>query len=181
MYEEMSRVKHLFTRYGGHKMAAGVSLEEDNVQKFRREINENCTLSADELEEKVHIDVPMPISYVNWPLMEQLEQLEPFGNGNPKPLFAQKDVELLSARVLGKNGNAVRFTVLDDQGKRWEMMAFGDPEPMNQYMAEKFGRNAVDALYLNKVSGIRLSVTYYPTVNTWQGNSRLQLVMRHYQ
>lgn len=181
MYEEMTRVKHLFIRYGGHRMAAGLSLEEENVEKFRRAVNENCTLTPEELEEKVHIDVPMPISYVSWPLMEQLEELEPFGNGNPKPLFAQKNVELLSARVLGKNGTAVRFTVLDDQGKRWEMMAFGDPGPMNEYMAEKFGRDAVNALYLSKASGIRLSVTYYPSVNTWQGNSKLQLVMRHYQ
>ncbi len=181
MYEEMTRVKHLFTKYGGHKMAAGLSLPEEHVELFRQQINANCTLTEEELEEKVHIDVPMPISYVSWPLVEQLEALEPFGNGNPRPLFAQKDVELLSARIMGKNRNVVRLTVADDQGKRWEMMSFGDPEPMKQYLSEKFGRERTDALYLNQTSGIRLSVVYYPSVNTWQGNSRLQLVLRYYQ
>ncbi len=182
MYEEMTKVNHLFTRYGGHKMAAGLSLAEENVEEFRRQINQVCTLTPDEMEEKIHIDVPMPISYVSHTLVEELKRLEPFGNGNPRPLFAQKDVGFLSARILGKNGNAVRFTVLDDQGKRWEMMAFGDPQPMNSYMAERFGQPAVDSLYQGKGDGcVRLSVIYYPEINTWQGNARLQLIMRHYQ
>ena len=114
---------------------------------------------------------------------------EPFGNGNPRPLFAQKDLLFLSARVLGKNGNAVRFTVLDDAGQRWEMMAFGDPAPMDAYMEEKFGSEAVRRLYGmgfsmtggGETSQIRLSVTYYSSVNTWKGDSRLQLVMKQYQ
>ncbi len=182
MYEEMTKVNHLFTRYGGHKMAAGLSLAEENVEEFRRQINQVCTLTPEQMEEKIHIDVPMPISYLSYTLVEELQRLEPFGNGNPRPLFAQKDVAFLSARLLGKNGNAVRFTVLDDQGKRWEMMAFGDPEPMNAYLAERFGQPAVDRLYQGKGNGeIRLAVVYYPEINTWQGNSRLQLIMRHYQ
>ncbi len=181
MYEEMTKVNHFFTRYGGHKMAAGLSMEEKDVDCFRREINAICRLKQEDMEEKVHIDVPMPVSYVSWPLVEELERLEPFGNGNPRPLFAQKDLEFLSARVLGKNRNAVRFTVLDDKGKRWEMMAFGDPDSMDAYLAERFGQAAVDGLYRGRGEGIRLSVAYYPSVNTWQGNEKLQLIMKYYQ
>nr|WP_308624774.1 single-stranded-DNA-specific exonuclease RecJ [uncultured Eisenbergiella sp.] len=181
MYEEMTRIKHLFTKYGGHKMAAGLSLEEKDVESFRREINAVCTLTESDMEERVHIDVPMPVSHVSMEFVQELELLEPFGNGNPKPVFAQKDLSFLSARILGKNGNAVRFTVLDDCGTKWEMMAFGDPEPMNAYMDKKFGREAVERLYLGKSQDIRLSVTYYPSVNSYQGNTKLQLVMQQYQ
>lgn len=181
MYEEMTRVKHLFTKYGGHKMAAGLSLEEKDVENFRREINAVCTLTESDMEERVHIDVPMPVSHVSMEFVKELELLEPFGNGNPKPVFAQKDLSFLSARILGKNGNAVRFTVLDDCQTKWEMMAFGDPEPMNAYLEKKFGREAVERLYLGKSQDIRLSVTYYPSINTYQGNTKLQLVMQQYQ
>lgn len=170
-------------------MAAGLSIKSGDVGTFRRRINEVCTLTPQDLEERVHIDVPMPVSYITRSLVDELDRLEPFGNGNPRPLFAQKDLLFLSARVLGKNGNAVRFTVLDDAGQRWEMMAFGDPAPMDAYMEEKFGSEAVRRLYGmgfsmtggGETSQIRLSVTYYPSVNTWKGDSRLQLVMKQYQ
>ena len=189
MFEEMTKIREIFTRYGGHKMAAGLSIKSGDVETFRRRINEVCTLTPQDLEERVHIDVPMPVSYITRSLVDELDRLEPFGNGNPRPLFAQKDLLFLSARVLGKNGNAVRFTVLDDAGQRWEMMAFGDPAPMDAYMEEKFGSEAVRRLYGmgfsmtdgGETSQIRLSVTYYPSVNTWKGDSRLQLVMKQYQ
>lgn len=133
------------------------------------------------MEERIHIDVPMPVSHVSMEFVKELELLEPFGNGNPKPVFAHKDLTFLSARILGKNGNAIRFTVLDDCRNKWEMMAFGDPEPMNDYMKKKFGQEAVERLYLGKSQDIRLSVTYYPSINTYQGNTKLQLVMQQYQ
>ena len=220
MFEEMTKIRDIFTRYGGHKMAAGLSIRSGDTELFRRRINQVCTLTPQDLEERIHIDVPMPVSYITRSLVDELDRLEPFGNGNPRPLFAQKDLLFLSARVLGKNGNAVRFTVQDDAGGRWEMMAFGDPSPMNAYLEEKFGSDAVQKLYGTGFPGaafsgrvpagsaagqthadrqtaaagqvhadrqaagqtqIRLSVTYYPSVNTWKGESRLQLVMRQYQ
>lgn len=181
MYEEMTKVNHLFIRYGGHRMAAGLSLEEKDVENFRRQINEVCTLTEEEMEEKVHIDVPMPLSHVSRALVEDLEKLEPFGNGNPRPLFAHKDLEFLSARILGKNRNAIRFTVRDDRGEEREMMAFGDPAGINAYISDKYGQAALEGLYAGRRTGIRLSVTYYPSVNTWRGTSGLQLVMKQYQ
>ncbi|MFQ9637111.1 MAG: single-stranded-DNA-specific exonuclease RecJ [Eisenbergiella sp.] len=180
MYEEMTRVKHLFTSTAAIN-GCGPVFGGEGCGKLPEEINAVCTLTESDMEERVHIDVPMPVSHVSMEFVQELELLEPFGNGNPKPVFAQKDLSFLSARILGKNGNAVRFTVLDDCQTKWEMMAFGDPEPMNAYLEKKFGREAVERLYLGKSQDIRLSVTYYPSINTYQGNTKLQLVMQQYQ
>ena len=181
MYEEMTKCSSFFTKYGGHKMAAGLSMREEDVEPFRQKINEICTLTEDDLQEKIHIDVPMPVSYVSFRLVEELELLEPFGTGNPKPVFAQKDLKFVSARALGKAGNVLRFTVEDSEQKRWEMMYFGGKDNFEAYAAEKYGQTALDGLYSGKGSPLYFDVGYYPGVNTWQGNTKLQLVMQQYR
>lgn len=181
MYEEMTKCSSFFTKYGGHKMAAGLSMREEDVEPFRQKINEICTLTEDDLQEKIHIDVPMPVSYVSFRLVEELELLEPFGTGNPKPVFAQKDLKFVSARALGKAGNVLRFTVEDSEQKRWEMMYFGGKDNFEAYAAEKYGQTALDGLYSGKGSPLYFDVVYYPGVNTWQGNTKLQLVMQQYR
>ena len=181
MYEGLNRVKHLLSKFGGHKMAAGLSMREEDVEPFRQKINEICTLTEDDLQEKIHIDVPMPVSYVSFRLVEELELLEPFGTGNPKPVFAQKDLKFVSARALGKAGNVLRFTVEDSEQKRWEMMYFGGKDNFEAYAAEKYGQTALDGLYSGKGSPLYFDVVYYPGVNTWQGNTKLQLVMQQYR
>lgn len=181
MYEEMTKYSSFFTKYGGHKMAAGLSMREEDVEPFRQKINEICTLTEDDLQEKIHIDVPMPVSYVSFRLVEELELLEPFGTGNPKPVFAQKDLKFVSARALGKAGNVLRFTVEDSEQKRWEMMYFGGKDNFEAYAAEKYGQTALDGLYSGKGSPLYFDVVYYPGVNTWQGNTKLQLVMQQYR
>ena len=113
--------------------------------------------------------------------MEELELLEPFGTGNPKPVFAQKDLKFVSARALGKAGNVLRFTVEDSEQKRWEMMYFGGKDNFEAYAAEKYGQTALDGLYSGKGSPLYFDVVYYPGVNTWQGNTKLQLVMQQYR
>lgn len=181
IYEEMTKCSSFFTKYGGHKMAAGLSMREEDVELFRQKINEICTLTEDDLQEKIHIDVPMPVSYVSFGLVEELELLEPFGTGNPKPVFAQKDLKFVSARALGKAGNVLRFTVEDSEQKRWEMMYFGGKDNFEAYAAEKYGQTALDGLYSGKGSPLYFDVVYYPGVNTWQGNTKLQLVMQQYR
>lgn len=181
IYEEMTKCSSFFTKYGGHKMAAGLSMREEDVEPFRQKINEICTLTEDDLQEKIHIDVPMPVSYVSFRLVEELELLEPFGTGNPKPVFAQKDLKFVSARALGKAGNVLRFTVEDSEQKRWEMMYFGGKDNFEAYAAEKYGQTALDGLYSGKGSPLYFDVVYYPGVNTWQGNTKLQLVMQQYR
>ena len=181
IYEEMTKCSSFFTKYGGHKMAAGLYMREEDVEPFRQKINEICTLTEDDLQEKIHIDVPMPVSYVSFRLVEELELLEPFGTGNPKPVFAQKDLKFVSARALGKAGNVLRFTVEDSEQKRWEMMYFGGKDNFEAYAAEKYGQTALDGLYSGKGSPLYFDVVYYPGVNTWQGNTKLQLVMQQYR
>ena len=181
IYEEMTKCSSFFTKYGGHKMAAGLSMREEDVEPFRQKINEICTLTEDDLQEKIHIDVPMPVSYVSFRLVEELELLEPFGTGNPKPVFAQKDLKFVSARALGKAGNVLRFTGEDSEQKRWEMMYFGGKDNFEAYAAEKYGQTALDGLYSGKGSPLYFDVVYYPGVNTWQGNTKLQLVMQQYR
>lgn len=181
IYEEMTKCRRFFTKYGGHKMAAGLSMREEDVEAFRREINRICTLTEDDLQERVHIDVPLPVSHVSFDFVEELELLEPFGTGNEKPVFAQKDLLFLSARVLGKTGNVVKFTVQDDAGKRWEMMLFHGKEDFEGCAVKKNGQAALDALYEGKSAGLLFDAVYYPGVNTWQGNTKLQLVLQKYR
>ena len=181
IYEEMTKCSSFFTKYGRHKLAAGLSMREEDVEPFRQKINEICTLTEDDLQEKIHIDVPMPVSYVSFRLVEELELLEPFGTGNSKPVFAQKDLKFVSARALGKAGNVLRFTVEDSEQKRWEMMYFGGKDNFEAYAAEKYGQTALDGLYSGKGSPLYFDVVYYPGVNTWQGNTKLQLVMQQYR
>jgi len=183
MYDEMTKCKELFTKYGGHKMAAGMSLLEENVVNMRRMLNENCQLTPEDFEEKVLIDVPMPMDYVNLAFVAELDKLEPFGNGNPKPQFAQKNVRFISGRILGAGKNVGKYTVEDENGRRYEMIYFGDAqiEDFHAYLAHKFGAEAVKQLYNGHTRDILLSVVYYPEINEFRGNVSLQMVMKYYQ
>lgn len=185
MYDEMTKCKELFTKYGGHKLAAGLSLPEENVDVFRSRLNENCTLTDADFEEKVMIDVPMPMAYASIGFVREIARLEPFGNGNPKPQFAQKNVRFVGGRVFGANRNVGKYTVADEGGKKYEMIYFGDIEAFDAYVAEKYGAAAVDNLYhrgtQTAAGDIVLSVVYYPDINEYRGNVSLQMVMKYYQ
>lgn len=181
MYDEMTKCKELFTKYGGHKLAAGLSLPEENVDKLRTALNENCTLTEEDFEEKVLIDVPMPMEYANLAFIEELDKLEPFGNGNAKPLFAQKQVSFVKGKILGQNRNVGKYTVADENGKVYEMIYFGDIETLNDYMRQKFGEASVDSLYYGSCRDIQMSVAYYPDINEFRGNVSVQMVMKYYQ
>lgn len=180
MYDKMSECKDLYTKYGGHKMAAGVSMPEENVDKFRAYLNEHCELTEDDLEKKIHIDVPMPMSYVTNGFVRQLSVLEPFGNGNPKPVFAQKNIRLIKGRILGKNSNVGKYTVEDEQGGRYEMMYFGDMETWHMFLIDRFGQEAYDGLYRGTGCSICIHVIYYPDLNVYQGKESLQMIMQDY-
>lgn len=165
MYEELSKCKDLFTRYGGHRMAAGVSMPAGNLEEFARRMEEECHLAPEDYVEKVRIDVAMPFSYVNEELIRQFSLLEPFGNGNPKPLFAQKNLELDSVRILGKNQNVGKYRVTDEYGRHYELTFFGDQTELQQAWEQKGA----------------LSVTYYPQINVYRGRSEIQFVIQNYQ
>lgn len=164
MYEELVRCSDLLEQFGGHPMAAGLSLKEENVEPFRKRLNELCTLTQAELTPKVTIDVPMPISYLTRELTEQLSILEPFGKGNTKPLFAQKDLRVLNLRILGKNQNVAKMKLVDVTGTSVDAVYFGQALEFQAYVQQKE----------------TVSVTYYPEINVYQGKETLQTVIRNY-
>lgn len=181
MYEEMTRCKECFIKYGGHKMAAGLSMEEKDVDVFREKINQECRLTKEDLEEKIHIDVAMPLSYITKELIRELELLEPFGVGNGKPVFAQKDVHILSGRIIGKNRNVGKYSVTDGSGYCYDMVYFGDLEAFHGFLAEKAGEPMVNRLYSGERADIPVSIIYYPDINQYGGKESIQIVMRGYR
>ena len=181
MYEEMTACKAFFTKYGGHKMAAGLSMKEADVEHFREEINRRCRLTEADFEEKVHIDAAMPLSYLSRGLIKELELLEPFGVGNTKPVFAQKDVHLLNGRILGKNRNVGKYSVTDGNGTYMDMMYFGDLDAFHAFLAKKAGQNTADRLLAGERVDIALCIAYYPSVNSFGGRETIQIVLQNYQ
>ena len=181
MYDKMSECKELYIKYGGHKMAAGLSLPEENVEAFRSFLNAHSGLREEDLTEVVHIDVPMPMSYVTTALINQFSLLEPFGNGNPKPVFAQKSVRVCRGRILGKNKNVGKYRVADEAGHEYDMMYFGDLEGWHGFLASHFGEEEVRRLYDGDASEIVISVIYYPDLNVFRGREQLQMIMQDYR
>ncbi|MCH5254626.1 MAG: single-stranded-DNA-specific exonuclease RecJ [Lachnospiraceae bacterium] len=180
MYEQMSLCKHLFTRYGGHKMAAGLSMPEENMEEFRESLNRNCNLTDEDFEEKILIDVAMPLSYIRMDFVKQLRLLEPFGNGNPKPVFAQKNIHVLRGRILGKNGNVGKYSIRDEQGTTFEMIYFGDLDRWHDFLAASFGAEERDRLYREGSDAIVIQIIYYPEINVYRDKESLQIVMQDY-
>lgn len=181
MYEELTGCRELFTKYGGHKMAAGLSMREEDVDVFRKKINARCRLTGEDLEEKIHIDVAMPLSYISKELIKELELLEPFGVGNVKPVFAQKDVHVISGRIMGKNRNVGKYVITDGNGQFYEMVYFGDLEAFRDFLVEKAGEYMVNRLYQGERVDIPMSIVYYPDINRYGGRESIQIVMRGYK
>ena len=165
MYEELCRCREYLTKFGGHPMAAGMSLAEENVEAFRRKLNEYSTLTEEDFLEKIVIDVPMPISYIRRDLIEQLELLQPFGKGNEKPVFAQKNIRLLGCRIFGKNRNVVKMQAMDENGYAVDAVYFGDGDEFSEAVK---GHES-------------LSILYYPTINRYQGRENIQITIQSFQ
>lgn len=181
MFEEMSRVGDLMTKYGGHPMAAGLTLPKENLEQFRYRLNQQTTLTEMDFTAKISIDVPMPVSYITESLVEELHLLEPFGCGNPKPLFAQKDLAVLSATVIGKQRNVLKLRLADAQGYEIDGIYFGNIDDFNKYISSHFPENEVEYMYQGRKNAVKLSFTYYPEVNEFRGSRKLQLVIQNYQ
>ena len=181
MYEELNKCKDILTKFGGHRLAAVLSLEKENIAEFRRRLNENCTLTEEEMKEKVTIDMEMPFLCVTEELVKELELLEPFGKGNTKPIFAARGVMLLGARILGKNRNVLKIKAQDANGSVIEAMLFQNVEGFLKNMEETYGRMEVDALLQGRGGYIKIAVTYYPDINEYMGKRTPQIVITHYR
>lgn len=182
MYDSMVAVKECFSKYGGHKLAAGLTLADRDVEAFRRALNEKAQLTEDDFVPRVHIDVPMPMEYATFELAKQLNQLEPFGVGNPKPLFAQKEVLFVGARRIGATGSYAKFIVeLPKEGyeTREDLMYFGDLEAFCAFLDKKYGEGSADSLFDGN-GRFRVSVTYQAGINTYRGRESLQFIMQNY-
>ncbi len=180
MFEELSKCKELFTKFGGHKMAAGLSMEsEEQIEVLRKRLLEQCTLKENDFVEKVYIDAALPMSYASLELAKELETLAPFGNGNQKPLFAEKDMILTNAQALGQKGNAVRLTLQGQDGIRKEAMLFGDIEAFHSFLEEKFGAGAAQKIY-RAVCDYPISLVYSIEVNSFHMRESAQIQVKYY-
>lgn len=165
MYQGLCKVSDLLVKFGGHTMAAGLSLEEKDIDEFRRRLNADAELTEEDFVPKIWIDVPMPFEYVNEKIVQELKNLEPFGQGNEKPLFAQKSLVIRNARVLGKNRNVVKLNLVTETGQPVDGLLFADGD---RFLEEQAGRNMIDMIY-------------YPDVNEYNGTRTLQAVIRNYK
>ncbi len=181
MYQELSKCSELLKKYGGHKLAAGFSLEKEKIETFRRMLNENCTLTQEELTEKVVIDMELPFACVTERFIQELSLLEPFGKGNTKPVFAARNVEILSGRILGKNRNVLKLRVRDATNTTLDAMYFNHGEEFLKVLKDRYGEEGVEAMLSGRQSPVTLSVTYYPELNEYMGRVTPQIVITHYQ
>lgn len=181
MYEELCKCQELFTKFGGHPMAAGLSMKEENVEIFREKINTLCRLTEEDFIPKIKIDIPMPADYPTIRLVEELGVLEPFGKGNSKPQFADRNLRLTRAAVVGKNRNVLKLNLKTERGTSVSAVYFGDVETCLSYYREKFGEEEVERALFGRENVIRMSIVYYPEINEYQGVRTVQLVLRSYK
>lgn len=181
MYEKLNECKEFLTKFGGHKLAAGLSMKEADLEAFRNKLNAKANLSREDLTEKVLIDMQMPFLGVTQALVEELQLLEPFGKGNTKPVFAERNVEFLKAWILGKNRNILKFRVKDANQTEMDAIYFGDAEKMIDYMEKQFGKRATEQVFAGGAAGIKMAVTYYPGINEYMGRKSLQITILNYR
>lgn len=181
MYEEMCKCSGLLSRFGGHPMAAGLSLPEENVDEFRKQMNANCLLRVEDMVEKVHIDVPMPVGYVTEHLIEEFSVLKPFGTANPKPVFADRNLQVCGIRVMGKNRNVTKFTLKNEYGQTITAVKFGDADEVLDYIKEKYGEEALNNAMTGRENPVVLSMVYSPQINEFRGAKSIEFNIQYYR
>ena len=180
MFEEMTKISDVFIKFGGHPMAAGLSIETDRISEMRRRLNENTTLTEQDFIRKIKVDVPMPIDYVTEKLIRELEALEPFGNGNEKPLFAEKNITLKKINIIGKQKNVVKMLLVNERGYEMEGIFFRGAEEFVGYLKEKYGKEAAEQILSGRKDAENMAIAYYPSVNEFRGMRTLQAVVCNY-
>lgn len=177
MYAELTKVKELFTKFGGHKMAAGVSLPKENIDILRKKLNENCNLTQEDLYLKVWIDMQLPLEYVTMNMIQELSIIKPFGKGNEKPIFAEKHLKINKLQILGKNGNVLKLTITNSSSYTMTAMIFSRVIDFMEFLKNKFGQEEINKALVGEKNNIEIMATYYPTINEFNGNSQIQIVI----
>ncbi len=181
MYEEMCKCQDLFIKFGGHPMAAGLSLPVENIEAFRNRINQICDLTEDALTEKIRIDVAMPMDYAYPELIKEFSLLEPFGKENMRPVFADKGIRIKRMWTIGKNNDTLKFEFLTKNDVCVYGIRFRDKDQFIQYLEDKFGKEQVEAAFLGRKNTIELSIIYNPEINSFRGEDSVQVIVEHYQ
>ncbi len=180
MFEELLKCKDLLSKFGGHPMAAGLSLPKENLELLSKRLNENTSLVEEDFVPIVKIDVPLPIGYLNFDFLDELERLEPFGKGNVKPVFAEQHFKIRKATILGKNQNVLKLAINNMDGFEIDALYFGDIPTFNEYVETKFGCEEVRKMYQGQWNNIDLAFTYYPSVNEYMGSQSIQIIIQNY-
>ncbi|WP_297417151.1 single-stranded-DNA-specific exonuclease RecJ [Clostridium sp.] len=181
MFEELVKCKDLLEKFGGHPMAAGFSLKEENIDEFRKRLNENTTLSDEDLLRKVTIDCVLPLDTINYELINDLERLEPFGKANTKPLFAEKDINIIKAVILGKNRNVLKLKLKTKLNRTLDAIYFGDISEFEEEIKDKYGKEELEKLYDGTYNGVKMDLVFYPSINEYNGNTTIQVVIQNYR
>ena len=177
MFEGLLACKELLDKFGGHPMAAGLSLQEDKVDELRIALNNKCELTDEDLTRKIMIDSSLPLEYLNLHLIEELNVLEPFGKGNAKPVFGVRDAKITRAMLLGKDKNVLKLKLLTNNDITIDAMIFNDLENFESKIIEKYGNEELDNLYNKSNNNIPMDFTFYPSINEWNGNKSIQIVV----
>lgn len=177
MFEGLLACKELLDKFGGHPMAAGLSLQEDKVDELRIALNNKCELTDEDLTRKIMIDSSLPLEYLNLHLIEELNVLEPFGKGNSKPVFGVRDAKITKAMLLGKDKNVLKLKLLTNNNITIDAMIFNDLENFESKIIEKYGNEELDNLYNKSNNNIPMDFTFYPSINEWNGNKSIQIVV----
>lgn len=180
MFDGLMQCEDLLERFGGHAMAAGLSLKEENLEILRKRLNDRCTLTEEQLTPLVQIDVPMPLSYISEGLIEEFQLLEPFGKGNTKPLFAQQHFHIAKGSIIGKHKNVMKFQVIGEDQAAMDALYFGDPADLCGYIEAEYGKEQLDRMMDGRRNDVDLAFTYYPSVNEFRGIRSLQIIIQNY-
>ena len=180
MFENLSQVKDLFLKFGGHKMAAGLSIEKENIEELRTRLNEKCTLTEEDLMKKIEVDSELPFKFATFGLVNDLKKLEPFGVGNKKPIFAGKNIQINRIKILGKEGKAIRLEMTDESGFKMQGIMFNKSKRFMKFLSEKFGQDKIDKAMEGVANEIKLMLLYYPNINEFNGRQYLQLIIESF-
>ncbi|MCY6483788.1 single-stranded-DNA-specific exonuclease RecJ [Clostridium aestuarii] len=179
LFEELVKCKELLDKFGGHPMAAGLSIKEENILKLRQKLNENCKLTENDIIPKIKIDKRIPLSIIDYIFIDELEKLEPFGKGNSSPLFAEKNIEIINIKIMGKNQNTLKLTCKMNKKDTIDAIAFNKVEELKEILKEKHGENYMKIL--NNPIGLKLDIIFYPSINEYNGHKSKQLKIKDFR
>lgn len=181
MFEELSECKELLSRFGGHPMAAGLSLEYENIHILRERLNHNIKLTEEDLIPKVYIDMHLPLEYINFALINELKLLEPFGKGNNKPIFGEKDLKINRGFRLGVNKNVLKLILENKNKSVVEAIYFGDIDDFEDLIVTNYGRTQLENIYKGIDNNINIDILYYPSINEYNGKTNIQITIQSYR